>query len=155
MDYMVVKWLHILSSTFLFGTGIGSAFYMLFTSLSRDVRAIAVVSRHVVLADWIFTATTGVIQPVTGLYLVHLAGYPLQSTWIVWTIALYLLAGACWLPVVWIQLKMRDMAQAAVRDGAATLPAQYWRYLRIWTALGIPAFFALVVVFWLMVAKPM
>ncbi len=155
MDYMVVKWLHILSSTFLFGTGIGSAFYMLFTSLSRDVRAIAVVSRHVVLADWMFTATTGVIQPLTGLYLVHLAGYPLHSTWIVWTIALYLLAGACWLPVVWIQLKMRDMAQAAVREGADTLPQQYWRYLRIWTALGIPAFFALVVVFWLMVAKPM
>ncbi len=155
MDYMVVKWLHILSSTFLFGTGIGSAFYMLFTSLSRDVRAIAVVSRHVVLADWIFTATTGVIQPLTGLYLVYLAGYPLHSRWIVWTIALYLLAGACWLPVVWIQLRMRDMAQAAVRAGADTLPPQYWRYLRIWTALGIPAFFALVVVFWLMVAKPM
>ena len=153
MSYLVVKWLHILSSTFLFGTGIGSAFYMLFTSLSRDVRAIAVVSRHVVLADWIFTATTVVVQPVTGIYMIHLAGYPLQSTWIMWSIALYFLAGACWLPVVWIQLKMRDMAQVAARDHTE-LPPRYWRYLRIWTALGIPAFFALVVVFWLMVAKP-
>ena len=127
---------------------------MLFTSLSRDVRAIAVVSRQVVLADWIFTSSTVIIQPVTGLYLVHLAGFPLTSKWIMWSIGLYFLAGACWLPVVWIQLKMRNMAQQAAAQGAATLPEQYWRYLRIWTLLGIPAFFALVVVFWLMVAKP-
>ncbi len=153
MDYMVVKWLHILSSTFLFGTGIGSAFYMLFTSLSRDVRAIAVVSRQVVLADWIFTATTVVIQPLTGFYLIYLAGFPLHSRWIVWSLVLYLVAGACWLPVVWIQLRMRDLAQLAARHNT-DLPAQYWRYLKIWIALGIPAFFALVVVFWLMVAKP-
>ena len=154
MDYMIVKWLHILSSTFLFGTGIGSAFYMLFTSLSRDVRAIAVVSRHVVLADWIFTTTTIIVQPVTGLYLIHLAAIPLTSKWIIWSFGLYFVAGACWLPVVWIQLKMRDMAQQAAAQGATTLPEQYWRYLRIWIGLGIPAFFALVVVFWLMVAKP-
>ncbi len=153
MEYMVVKWVHILSSTFLFGTGIGSAFYMLFTSLSRDVRAIAVVSRFVVLADWIFTTSTIVIQPVTGFYLIYLAGYPLTSRWIMWSIALYLLAGACWLPVVWMQLKMRDMAQVAAREGTE-LPAQYWRYLRLWVTLGIPAFFSLVIVFWLMVAKP-
>jgi uncharacterized membrane protein len=153
MEYLTVKWLHILSSTFLFGTGIGSAFYMLFTSISRDVRAIAVVSRHVVLADWIFTASTGVIQPLTGIYLIHLAGFPWTSTWIMWSIALYLLAGACWLPVVWIQYRMRDMALAAA-SANTELPAQYWRYLRIWVALGIPAFFALVIVFWLMVAKP-
>ena len=154
MEYLIVKWLHILSSTFLFGTGIGSAFYMLFTSLSRDVRAIAVVSRFVVLADWIFTSTTVVLQPLTGLYLIHLAGYPLASTWIVASIGLYLLAGACWLPVVWMQIRMRDMAQAAAREGRE-LPAQYWRYLRLWTVLGIPAFLALVAVFYLMVAKPL
>ena len=153
MEYLLVKWLHILSSTFLFGTGIGSAFYMLFASISRDVRAIAVVSRHVVLADWIFTSTTVLLQPLTGFYLIHLAGYPWTSGWIMWSIGLYLLAGACWLPVVWIQLRMRDLAQAAARDGTE-LPAQYWRYLRNWVALGIPAFLALVVVFWLMVAKP-
>lgn len=153
MAYLVVKWLHILSSTFLFGTGIGSAFYLLFTSLSRDVRAIAVVSRCVVLADWIFTTSTIVIQPLTGLYMMHLAGYPLSSRWIMWSIGLYFLAGACWLPVVWIQLRMRDMAQLAARDGTE-LPALYWRYLRCWVTLGIPAFIALVMVFWLMVAKP-
>jgi uncharacterized membrane protein len=150
---MIVKWLHILSSTFLFGTGIGSAFYMLFTSLSRDVRAIAVVSRHVVLADWIFTTTTIIVQPVTGLYMIHLAGYPWTSTWIMWSIGLYFFAGACWLPVVWMQLRMRDMAQVAARDNTE-LPPLYWRYLRWWVLLGIPAFFALVIVFWLMVAKP-
>ena len=153
MEYMIVKWLHILSSTFLFGTGIGSAFYMLFTSLSRDVRAIAVVSRHVVLADWIFTSTTIIIQPVTGIYMMHLAGYPWTSKWIMYSIGLYFVAGACWLPVVWIQLKMRDMAQVAARDGT-DLPALYWRYLKLWVTLGIPAFIALVIIFWLMVAKP-
>jgi len=154
MEYLIFKWLHILSSTFLFGTGIGSAYYMLFTSISRDVRAIAVVSRQVVLADWIFTTSTIIIQPLTGLYLIHLAAIPLTSKWIIWSFGLYFVAGACWLPVVWIQLKMRDMAQQAAAQGATTLPEQYWRYLRIWIGLGIPAFFALVVVFWLMVAKP-
>ena len=154
MEYLIVKWLHILSSTFLFGTGIGSAFYMLFTSLSRDVRAIAVVSRFVVLADWIFTSTTVVLQPLTGFYIIHLAGFPLTSLWIAASIGLYLLAGACWLPVVWMQIRMRDMAQAAAREGTE-LPARYWRYLRLWTVLGIPAFLALVAVFYLMVAKPL
>ncbi|NHQ89186.1 DUF2269 family protein [Janthinobacterium lividum] len=153
MEYLVIKWLHIVSSTLLFGTGIGSAFYLLFTSLSRDVRAIAVVSRHVVRADWLFTATTVVFQPLSGFYLAHLAGYPLSSRWIVWSVVLYLVAGACWLPVVWLQMRMRDMAQASARDGVA-LPAPYWRYLRIWAALGVPAFFALIVVFYLMTAKP-
>ena len=153
MEYLIVKWLHIVSSTLLFGTGIGSAFYLLFTSLSRDVRAIAVVSRHVVRADWLFTATTVVFQPLSGFYLAHLAGYPLSSRWIVWSVVLYLVAGACWLPVVWLQMRMRDMAQASARDDQ-DLPALYWRYLRIWTVLGVPAFFALIVVFYLMTAKP-
>jgi uncharacterized membrane protein len=153
MEYVLVKWLHIMSSTILFGTGIGSAFYMLLASLSRDVRATAVVVRHVVLADWLFTTPTIIIQPLTGFYLIHLAGYPLTSRWIVWTIALYLLAGACWLPVVWLQIRMRGFAQDAVKAGTE-LPPIYWRYLRYWVLLGIPAFLALVVVFYLMVAKP-
>jgi uncharacterized membrane protein len=151
--YLIVKWLHILSSTFLFGTGIGSAYYMLFTSLTRDPRAVASVVRLVVLADWIFTTTTIVIQPVTGVWMAHLAGLPLATPWIFWSIVLYFVAGACWLPVVWMQIRMRRMAQEAVR-AAAPLPARYFQYLKVWTALGIPAFFALVVVFWLMVAKP-
>ncbi|WP_312547524.1 DUF2269 domain-containing protein [Massilia sp.] len=154
MEYVVVKWLHILSSTFLFGTGIGSAWYMLFANLSRDVRAIAVVARNVVIADWIFTATTAVIQPLTGFYMIHLAGYPFHSKWIMWSIALYILAGACWLPVVWIQMRLRDLSAEAVRNNTE-LPPLYWRYFKTWVALGVPAFIAFVVIFWLMVAKPM
>jgi uncharacterized membrane protein len=153
MDYITVKWLHVLSSTLLFGTGIGSAFYMLFVSLSRDVRAIAVVSRHVVLADWLFTTPTIIIQPITGFYLMHLAGYPLTSRWILWSIILYFVAGACWLPVVWLQIKMHRFAREAVINNAE-LPATYWRYMTIWVLLGIPAFVSLVIVFYLMVAKP-
>ena len=152
-DYVFWKWLHVLSSTLLFGTGIGSAFYMLFASLSRDARAAAVVVRHVVTADWIFTATTVVFQPLSGLWMMHLAGYPITSRWIAWSFGLYFLAGACWLPVVWIQYRMRDLALAAAAANAP-LPSKYFGYLRIWVALGIPAFLALVAVFYLMVAKP-
>jgi uncharacterized membrane protein len=154
MDYVVVKWLHILSSTFLFGTGIGSAWYMLFANISRDVRAIAVVSRNVVIADWLFTATTAIIQPATGFYMIHLAGYPFHSKWIMWSVALYVLAGACWLPVVWIQMRLRDLAAEAARTDTP-LPPQYWRLFKTWVALGVPAFAAFIIIFWLMVAKPM
>jgi uncharacterized membrane protein len=153
MSYLVVKWLHILSSTLLFGTGLGSAFYMFFTSLARDVRATAVVVRYVVIADWAFTTPTVILQPLTGFYLIHLAGFPLSSAWIKWSIVLYLVAGAAWLPVVWMQIKMRDMAIEAAR-AHTELPEKYWRYLRIWVALGVIAFCALIVVFYLMVAKP-
>lgn len=153
MEYLVVKWVHILSSTLLFGTGLGSAFYMFFASLTRDSRVVATVVRYVVIADFAFTTPTVLLQPATGFYLIHLAGFPLHSTWIAGSIALYLLAGACWLPVVWMQIKMRDMAKdAAVND--AELPPRYWVFLRWWVGLGIVAFFSLVVVFYLMVAKP-
>jgi uncharacterized membrane protein len=153
MEYLVVKWLHILSSTLLFGTGLGSAFYMFFTSLTRDARVVGTVVRYVVIADYAFTTPTIIIQPLTGLYLIHLAGLPLSSTWIVVSIALYFLAGAAWLPVVWMQIKMRDMAIAAAANGTE-LPQRYWNFLKAWVALGIVAFAALVVVFYLMVVKP-
>jgi uncharacterized membrane protein len=153
MDYLIAKWLHILSSTLLFGTGLGSAYYMFFASLTRDPRAVAVVVRYVVLADWLFTTTTIVFQPASGLYMVHLAGLPLTTPWIFWSFVLYFLAGACWLPVVWMQIRMRALAQEAVRTDQP-LPERYWRYLRAWTALGVPAFLALMLVFWLMVSKP-
>ena len=153
MDYVVVKWLHILSSTLLFGTGLGSAFYMFFASLTRDARVAATVVRYVVIADYAFTTPTIIIQPLTGLYLIHLAGFPLTSTWIVVSIVLYFVAGAAWLPVVWMQIKMRDMAAAANASGTQ-LPQRYWTFLKLWVALGIVAFVALIVVFYLMVAKP-
>ena len=153
MSYEVAKWLHILSSTLLFGTGIGSAYYMFFTSLAGDARTVAQVVRLVVVADWVFTTTTIVFQPLSGLWLAHLAGMSLTSRWLVWTFVLYLVAGACWIPVVFIQIRMRRLADAAAaRD--EPLPPQYRAYFRIWTALGVPAFFALVIVFYLMVAKP-
>ena len=153
MEYQIVKWLHILSSTFLFGTGIGSAFYLFFVNRARDPRAIAVLIRYVVLADWLFTIPTIVFQPLSGIYLVRQAGFPWQSAWLVWSVVLYFLAGACWLLVVWLQLRMRDMAQEALRTGSE-IPQRYWRYHRRWTKLGIPAFVSLVIVFYLMVAKP-
>jgi uncharacterized membrane protein len=154
MDYHIIKWLHIISSTILFGTGIGSAFYMLVTSLTGDAKATASVVRHVVIADWLFTTPTIILQPLTGFYLVYLLGYPLTSLWLVWTYILYILAGACWLPVVWLQIKMKNLAQNAAEKEIA-LPALYWRYLKIWIALGIPAFAALIIIFYLMVARPM
>ena len=152
-EYLVVKWLHVLSSTILFGTGIGSAYYMLRASLERDPRVVHATVRHVVFADWVFTTTTIVVQPLTGFYLIHLAGFPMASAWIAWSIALYFVAGACWLPVVWMQIRMRDMAREAEQAGTP-LPERYFRFFRYWIALGIPAFLALVVIFWLMVAKP-
>jgi uncharacterized membrane protein len=153
MEYSIVKWLHILSSTLLFGTGLGSAFYMFFASRTRDARVVAVVVRYVVIADWLFTTPTIILQPLTGFYLVRLVHYPLKSAWIVATIVLYLVAGAAWLPVVWMQIRMRDMAVAAARAGEP-LPERYWSYLNRWVSLGVVAFLALVIVFYLMVAKP-
>jgi uncharacterized membrane protein len=153
MEYLAVKWVHILSSTLLFGTGLGSAFYMFFASRTRDPRVVAVVVKYVVIADYLFTTPTIILQPASGLWLVYRAGFDLGSAWLVWSIILYLLAGACWLPVVWMQIRMRDMAaQAAAARGG--LPQRYWQYLRIWVALGIVAFVALVIVFFLMVVKP-
>ena len=153
MTYLIVKWLHILSSTVLFGTGLGSAYYMFFASRTGDARTVAHVVRHVVIADWLFTTTTIVFQPLSGLLLAHLAQFPLTSRWILWSFVLYFVAGACWLPVVAIQIRMRRLAEAAAARGEP-LPDAYRRYLRIWTALGFPAFIALVIVFYLMVAKP-
>jgi uncharacterized membrane protein len=153
MDYITVKWLHILSSTLLFGTGIGTAFYMFSASLTRNPPIVASVSKSVVTADWMFTATTIIIQPLTGFYLVYLAGIPLTSRWVIWSVALYLLAAACWIPVVWLQIRMQHLAADACKN-EYDLPALYWRYFRLWVALGIPAFIALVLVFYLMVAKP-
>lgn len=153
MAYLVVKWLHVLSSTLLFGTGIGTAFYLLVVSLHRDVRVVAVVARYVVIADWLFTATTVVFQPVSGFWMTHWAKIPWRSGWVGWSVLLYALAVACWLPVVVLQMRMRDLASnAAAREHP--LPPAYWRAFRFWIALGVPAFFAFVAVFYLMVVKP-
>jgi len=153
MEYIIAKWLHILSSTLLFGLGLGTAFHFFMVSRSRDARAIAAMAHSMVLADWLFTTTTIVFQPLSGLYLMSLMNLPMTAPWIVWSVALYLLAGACWLPVVWIQMRMRRLAYTAVEQGRELGP-DFWHLRRIWIALGIPAFLSLVIVFYLMVAKP-
>lgn len=152
MEYLLVKWLHILSSTLLFGTGLGSAFYMFFTNRTRNVAAMAVVTRKVVAADFLFTTPTAILQPLTGFWLVHLAGFPLTAPWIVWSVVLYVVAGACWLPVVWIQIRMARLAEAAAATGDPISP-DYWRLHAIWVSLGIPAFIAFIGIFYLMVVK--
>lgn len=151
--YLLVKWLHILSSVVLVGTGFGSAFYMFFGNRSGSVAAQAVISRLVVRADWWFTTPAAVFQPLSGLWLAHAAGWPLSSTWLLLAVLLYVFAGACWLPVVWLQLRMSRMAHEAGRDGTP-LPAAFDRYRRWWEGLGYPAFFAMLAIFYLMVAKP-
>jgi uncharacterized membrane protein len=153
MEYLVIKWVHIVSSTMLFGTGLGSAFYMFFASRTRDARVVASVVKYVVIADWLFTTPTMILQPASGFWLVQLAGFDLEAAWLLWSVLLYLLAGACWLPVVWMQIRMREMATAAARADRE-LPVTYWIYLRWWISLGVVAFFSLVAVFYLMVVKP-
>ena len=153
MEYLIVKWLHVLSSTVLFGTGLGSAFYMFFTNRTGEVRAIAIVTRRVVWADWLFTTPTAVLQPLSGFWLMSLASIPWTAPWIAWSLVLYGIAGACWLPVVWLQMRMASMAERAAAV-AEPLPPLFWRYHRIWFTLGWPAFGAFVAVFYLMVAKP-
>ncbi len=154
MLYLSLKWLHILSATILVGVGFGTAFYKWMIDRSGDVRVIAYASRLVVLADWLFTTPAIILQPLTGLWMLHLAGYSLSSPWIAWTLLLYALAGVCWLPVVWLQYRMRALALAALATEQA-LPASYWRYARTWFWLGIPAFAAMLAIYALMVFKPM
>lgn len=153
MDYMIVKWIHVVGSTLLFGTGVGSAFYLLAATLTRDSRAVAVTSRHVVVADWLFTTSTVILQPVTGYMLMRIANFSWELAWLRVSIMLYVVAIACWLPVVWLQMRMRTVSAAAA--GAQTpLPPAYWRYFRWWFALGVPALFSFLAIFYLMIAKP-
>ncbi|HEY0179130.1 MAG TPA: DUF2269 domain-containing protein [Dokdonella sp.] len=151
--YALLKTLHVVSAALLFGTGLGTAFFMWFTHRSGDVRAIARVARLTVLADAAFTAPAVVVQPLSGYALARIAGFDLRSGWIVAALALYLLAGVCWIPVVLLQRYARDLATAAVRD-ATPLPPAYHRAMRLWFALGWPAFAAVLATYWLMVAKP-
>lgn len=151
--YLVLKTVHILSSVLMVGTGFGSAFYLFFTNRIGTVRSIADVARLVVRADWWFTTPTVILQPITGLWLAHLAGWPWDTPWIALSLGLYALAGACWLPVVWLQIRMAAMARRAA-DTDTPLPPRYWRFARRWETLGYPAFVAMLGVYGLMVLKP-
>lgn len=151
--FLWIKVVHILSSTVLFGTGLGTAFHMWMAHRSDDVRTIATVSKNVVVADYLFTAPAVIIQPVTGAMLIWLSGTDPLALWLIVTYGLYVLAGACWLPVVWLQIRMRDLARANL-DAQSDLPAAYHTYMRAWFLLGWPAFLAIIAIFALMVAKP-
>jgi uncharacterized membrane protein len=152
MDYVTVKWLHVLSATILFGAGVGSAFHFVLAVIGRDVRDIASTAKHVVLQDWLFTATTAVFQPLSGFWMMHIGHMPASTPWIHASLWLYALAIACWLPVVWMQLRLRDVAADAARDGSA-LPRSWWAMFAAWVALGAVAFVAFIAIFHLMVAK--
>lgn len=151
--YLVVKWLHIVSSVLMVGTGFGSAFYLFFTNRSGNLSAIATVSRLVVRADWWFTTPAVIFQPLSGLWLAHQAGWSWNTGWLTISVELYALAGLCWLPVVWLQIRMAQMA-AERRNDADPLPDRYWRYARCWELLGYPAFIAMLIVYFMMTVKP-
>ncbi|MGZ8349866.1 MAG: DUF2269 family protein [Allosphingosinicella sp.] len=152
-EYYLLKYLHVIGATVLLGTGVGIAFFMWMAHRTGDAATIAATARIVVVADFVFTATAVVAQPVTGLLLVRAVGYELTEGWILASIALYLLTGAFWLPVVWMQAKMRDLAAAAAQAGEP-LPPRDHRLYRLWFAFGFPAFFAVLAIFWLMMTRP-
>ena len=152
-EYYVLKFLHVIGATVLLGTGAGIAFFMLMAHRTGNVAVIAGVARIVVLADVVFTATAVVLQPITGILLARSVGYSLAEGWIVASIALYLFTGAFWLPVVWMQARMRTLAREAA-DAGTPLPDQYHRLFRNWFWFGFPAFAAVLLIFWLMITRP-
>ncbi|HLH86953.1 MAG TPA: DUF2269 domain-containing protein [Xanthobacteraceae bacterium] len=151
--YLALKFIHIVSSAVLFGTGLGIAFFMWMAHRSGDARAIAHTVRTVVTADAVFTATAAVVQLTTGVALAALAGFSLRESWLVAALVLYVFVGVCWLPVVWIQLRLRDLAQGAIAAEAA-LSARYRQLFGVWFWLGWPAFIGVLVIFALMIWKP-
>lgn len=153
MAFILAKLIHILSAAVLFGSGAAIAFFMFVAWRSKDVSGFAMTARHVVLADWLFTASAVVIQPLSGIALSHLAGWPLDTGWLLVSYALYALVGICWLPVVWIQLRVRKLAEAASAAGTP-LPDEAHRLMRIWFVLGFPAFIGVLAIYVLMIAKP-
>ena len=153
MLFFAVKYLHLIGAAVLLGTGGGIAFFQLMAHRTGNAATIAAVARIVVIADFLFTATAVVLQPATGLALAYLDGYSLGEAWIVLSIGLYVLTGAFWLPVVWMQLRMRDLATHATST-AQPLPREYYRLFRIWIAFGFPAFAAVLAIFWLMMTRP-
>jgi uncharacterized membrane protein len=153
MTYFVLKYLHVIGASVLLGTGAGIAFFMLVAHLTGNAVVVAGVARIVVLADFLFTASAVVMQPITGVLLAWNVGYSLWDSWIALSIVLYLVTGAFWLPVVVMQMRMRDLAETAVAKGRP-LPPQYHRLFWSWFAFGFPAFAAVAAIFWLMIARP-
>jgi uncharacterized membrane protein len=153
LTYLIVKFAHVLGAVVLLGTGAGIAFFMLLAHRSGDIRLIAGTAGIAVIADALFTASAIVAQPLTGFWLARASGASLADPWLSAALALYLVAGAFWLPVVWIQIRLRDLAREAARVGAP-LPDKYHRLFRVWFAFGFPGFGATLAILWLMIAKP-
>jgi uncharacterized membrane protein len=154
MDWAhLLRWGHVIGACVLLGTGAGIAFFMVMAQRTGDTRIIAHVAGTVVVADWLFTATAVVLQPITGALLAMEIGWRLDAGWIVASLVLYVIVGLFWLPVVWIQHQLRDMARTAAASGS-DLPERYHRLYRIWFAAGFPAFAAVLGIVWLMVTRP-
>lgn len=151
--YFILKYLHVIGAAVLLGTGAGIAFFMLLAHRTGNAAVIAGVARIVVIADFLFTASAVIVQPVTGWLLAREVGYPLTEGWIVLSIILYIITGLFWLPVVWMQARMRDLARASVENDSP-LPETYHRLFRWWFAFGFPAFAAVAAIFWLMIMRP-
>lgn len=149
----ILRWIHVTGAAVLFGTGLGIAFFMLLAHRTRKPDLVAHVAGTVVIADGLFTATSILIQPATGIALALLVGWPLTEGWLLLSVGLYVVAGILWLPVVWIQLQLRDLARAAAL-AQEPLPRRYEKLFRIWFAFGWPAFTAVLAIVWLMVNKP-
>jgi uncharacterized membrane protein len=153
VTYQILKYLHVIGATVILGTGSGIAFFMLMAHLSRDAVFIARTAAVVVWADFLFTATAVVLQPLTGYLLLRATGTPIFAGWVLVSLVLYGIAGAFWLPVVWIQIRMRDLAaDAALKK--APLPATYYGLFRLWFAFGFPGFGSVLMIIWLMIDKP-
>lgn len=153
LGYEVTKWLHVISSTVLFGTGLGTAFHLWMTYRRGSVAEVARAAKNTVLADWLFTLPAGLIQPLTGWLLIRMLDLDPWSDWLVATYGLYILAFLCWTPVVVIQIKVAAQSAAAA-EAAGPLPSACHRLMGLWFCLGWPAFLSMIAIFWLMVAKP-
>lgn len=151
--YTTVKTLHIISSTILFGTGIGTAFFMFRSYFTDNIHEKLYAARNTVLADYIFTFPAVIIQPVSGIALIYIAGFDWSAYWLMLSYVIYIIAGLCWLPVAWIQIQLKNMCIEASAKGTE-LPEKYNKLFKTWFLLGWPAFLGLVIVFYLMVAKP-
>ncbi|WP_171173515.1 DUF2269 domain-containing protein [Ruegeria sp. HKCCD8929] len=150
---LILRWLHVIGACVLLGTGAGIAFFMLMAHRSRSAQIVAHTAGIVVLADLLFTTTAVIVQPITGTLLAWRLGWSLTEGWLLWSLVLYIFTGAFWLPVVWIQLRMRDLARVAVAEGTG-LPPRYFALFRVWFACGFPAFLAVLGIIWLMLARP-
>jgi uncharacterized membrane protein len=151
--YFILKFLHILGAIVILGTGSGIAFFMLMAHRSGDAAFIAATAGTVVIADLLFTASAVILQPFTGGFLMQMSSTGTTEPWIVASLLLYAVAGLFWLPVVFMQIEMRNLARQAVADHAP-LPPRYHTLFRRWFWFGVPGFGSVIVILWLMIAKP-